>query len=542
MNKNKEFKNIGNIKRELDLENNIHKKTSKDIELPKLGKLISDFIREIAVILKKKDILFYRSDLRQVVEIGKIKHENDIIDSVDKKNVFTGFIPVKPSRFITLAERFFNPGHLLFDKDKNSFEFKQKSMNKDLANTILDSQILEDTLQNISRIFTIPIPIFLGEKLTFPKRGYDKRFNSWLPFNAPKIDSNMEIAEGKKIINSILNEFCFEEEEDKTIAIAGLITPFLRGLYNKSNARTPVYIYMGNRERVGKDYLAGVNGILYEEIAIEEPPLSDGKNKGDSDNELRKKILSTLITGRKRLHFSNNKGYINNAVFEQIITTASYSDRQLGGNKILTFNNELEFSLSGNVGISFTPDLANRSRICRLFYDLEDTNARVFKNPDLHKWVLDNRSKILSAIYSIVKNWVEKGSPDGKVKFASFSEWARICGGIMETAGYDSPCNSSKNILIIGGDIETADMKQLFEFCYELKPEETISRNDIKTMVENAEEIFDYLDLKVRSDQTKFGLKLDKFIGRVLSEIRFKAVDTSGKRKNSHRYVFTKEL
>ena len=50
---------------------------------------------------------------------------------------------------------------------------------------------------------------------------------------------------------------------------------------------------------------------------------------------------------------SNNKGRLNNAVFEAIITAEKYSDRILGKSELLTFDNEMEFSLSGNVGIGF---------------------------------------------------------------------------------------------------------------------------------------------------------------------------------------------
>jgi len=100
-----------------------------------------------------------------------------------------------------------------------------------------------------------------------------------------------------------------------------------------------------------------------------------------------------MMQGRKRLHFSNNKGRINNSVFEQIVTAPKYSDRLLGKNENLTFDNELEFTLSGNVGVTYTADFANRCRLINLILDIEDANKRKFDNPNLHQWVLNNRSK-----------------------------------------------------------------------------------------------------------------------------------------------------
>ena len=509
----------------------------EEVVLPKEGKLISSFINQIFPILCNENVLFYRRDIRQIVEVGKVKHKKD------KEKFFTGFVPVKPSRFITLVEKFFIPGIEIYSKKSGRFmsEFRQKSMTKELANTILESYILEEELNQIDRIFTIPMPIIHHKKLTSPRLGYDKRFNSWLIPTAPKIsNTEMTLEESKKILHNMIKEFCFQSNDDYNMAIASIITPFLRGLYTSFNCRTPVYIYKGNRERVGKDYLAGINGLIYEGVALEEPPLNNTENKGNSNEELRKKILSAFISGRKRLHFSNNKGYINNAVFESVITASTYSDRILGKNESPIFDNELEFSLSGNVGIGLTPDLVNRSRIINLFFDKEDANARIFKRPDLHKWVLDNRELVLSSIYGLIKNWFEKGCPDGIKKFSSFPEWARVCGGIMESAGYESPCKSTIEDLSVGMDSETRDMKLLFECCYETKPNKGLSKHDIKNIIDK-EEIFSYYDFEKKSDQVRFGNKILKFVGRILSDIKMSVVDKSI-RTSRQKYIFTKEV
>ncbi|MEM3074771.1 MAG: CHC2 zinc finger domain-containing protein [Candidatus Pacearchaeota archaeon] len=224
--------------------------TRVKIKLPRTGKLISIFAQELADVLKDKNILFFRADSREVVEIGKIKNENE--------QKYTGFISVKPSRFITLAEKFIIPGNLEVVKQGEaiSLEFKPKSMTSDLANTALQSYIFEDTLLNINRIFTVPLPIIYDDKLTFPITGYDIRFKSWLPYNSPKIiKPEMSLEEAKEIIYEILKEFVFKSNQDYINAIAGLITPFLRGLYSKFNCRTPVFFYTANRERASLDVL-----------------------------------------------------------------------------------------------------------------------------------------------------------------------------------------------------------------------------------------------------------------------------------------------
>jgi len=507
----------------------------KKIVVPGYDRLISEWAKDISKEIKDKYELFYRVDAKEIVQIGKIK----ILD--DEEETYTGFIQIKPSQFITALEKYIIPGIIVKDRKTDEYIFKGKSISKELATTTLESEVLKHELPQLQRIFTIPIPILYKGEITFPKQGYDKRFGSWLPYDAPTITNpDMSLEEAKEIIKNIFKEFCFETKRDAHNAIAGLLTPFLRGLFPKFSTRTPVFFYLANRERAGKDYCAGVTGIVYEGFNLEESPISNSDKHNNNSEELRKKLLSSMIGGRKRMHFSNNKGYIDNAVFEAITTTEKYTDRMLGKNQNLTFDNELDFSLSGNVGVGFTPDFSNRCRFVRLFLEIENANERQFENSDLHGWVLENRSKIISALYSLVRNWEDKGMPEGSVNFASFPSWAKICGGIMECAGYENPCITEKDIVTVAGDAETNDMKILFEKAHEKHKEMKITKQAILSIVDE-EELFSDWDLyNNRGDQTKFGNLLTKYVGRVLSDIRL--IETiPGARPSRQQYIFTKK-
>ena len=313
----------------------------------------------------------------------------------------------------------------------------------------------------------------------------------------------------------------------------------MRGLFTSFSTRTPVFFYIANRERAGKDYLAGITGIVYEGYALEESPICNSeKNGGGNSDELRKKLLSAFIHGRKRMHFSNNKGFIDNAVFEAITTAEKHSDRILGRSEILTFDNELDFSLSGNIGVGYTPDFANRCKFIRLFLDIENANMREFKNPLLHNWVRENRGKIISALYALVRNWRDKGSPKGKLPFASFNQWASICGGVMEAAGYDSPCVPDEGIVSVAGDTETVEMKKLFEECYAKYRDMDIRKIEIVNCLNEAE-LFPWFDFTKKEDQMKFGLILARYEKRILSDIRL-IVTKPSDRAARKEYRFTK--
>jgi len=496
---------------------------------------ISDVCRDIADIFKDKNTIFYNLNSKQIVEIGRIILHNS------NEEVYTGFREMKDKRFITLLEKFATCGEMIKHKEFGTY-FSVRSLSAAKADIILCSEIIENAIPQIQRIFNYQLPVIYEGELTFPSFGYDKRFNSWLSFDSPKISNeNMSLEEAKENIEKILKEFCFKGKQDKINAIAGMLTPFLNGLFPNFNDRTPVFFYEGNRERSGKDYCAGITGIIYEGKASEESPISTGeKGAGGKNEELRKKITSALIGGKKRLHFSNNKGFINNAVFESLITNKYYTDRLLGKNENVNMPNELYLSLSGNAGITYTADLANRCRFIRFLLEIEDANKREFENPNLHEWVLNNREDLLSSFYALVKNWFEKDKPKGTVPFTSFPEWADICGGIMETAGYDSPCTADTEIFSVGGDSETNDMKRLFEICYEAKPNQWILKKEIKDIfTKSKEEIFPYLDFERKSDQIKFGSIIEKFVWRIFSDIKL-SIRNPNERPARRLYQFGK--
>ena len=299
---------------------NIIKSDKIEIELSGNGKLISTLSNELGDKFKDTNDLYFKENLGEIVEINNKE-----------------FSILKPNRFITLVEKYFNPCRITFNKKSEVKTYC--SMNSQTSNVVLASSNFQNKMKKINRIFSIPIPIIYKNELTFAKEGYDERFKSWLPFDSPKINETLTLKEAIKNLKYIYSEFCFQDKQDFINAIAGLITPALRGLFSDFNVRVPLFVYLANRERAGKDYCAGINGIVYEGFDCRESAISTGeKYSSNSTSELRKKLTSSLIAGKKRLHFENNKGLLNNAILEGFITQRFYSDRLLGLNKNVNFS------------------------------------------------------------------------------------------------------------------------------------------------------------------------------------------------------------
>ena len=440
-----------------------------------------------------------------------------------------GFTTLKPARAITYAEKFAEVGELTED-DFGRLVFMARSMGKQTAETLLSAPHFKEHLPAVDRILDVPQPILRADgSIGYPKQGYDPAFRTYLNPDAPAIQ-RMSLDDAKVLLRQLFCEFCFADSQSIVHALAALITPFCRGILGRWNARTPVWLYKANRERAGKDYCANLTSILYEGRPNEDAPLES------DDAETRKKITSSLLAGRRRLHFANCRGHINSAAFEMLATASVWTDRCLGENREATLPNELELSLSANTGITYTPDFANRCRIILLHYSEENANARRFTCPDLHGWLLANRGLFVSALAALVKHWDNEGRPAAPSVFTSFPLWARIVGGIMHAAELGDPCLPHEEDNSVDGDRRTSDMKSLFVLARERFGDEWVRKDRIYELIQSAEaDLFSWLDLDKKADRTKFGMTIHKYKGRILGGIRLNVDETSGR---SQRFTY----
>jgi hypothetical protein len=503
------------------------------------------FAKELGNAIKNNDKLFYNPISNRVCEIGEFYDKY-----LDK--TFTSLIPVAPVRLINILDDMVQTVKINASKP---YEPPQpKTMSETLARYLLENDNFKNSLYKVSRLLKSCIPFLVDNQCYIPHHGYNESILAFVTKDAPEIGDKVKTLEDAKyIIEDLFKEFCFKEEIDKTMSLAGFITPLCRGLYKTPTTRTPLFMYIANRERAGKDYLAGINGIVYEGVNVDFPPITTNEYGGTGDEELRKKITSAVIKGRRRYHSQNNKGMLDSSFLEQVTTSEYFEDRLLGGNESREFPNEMDFSLSGNLGLRWTPDIFNRSRIINLFLAIENPNKRQFTRPNLHHHIMANRDIIQSALIFIVKEWFKAGMPEGKT-FSSFPEWSRVVGGIMEFCGWGDPTILIEQDDDIGGDIEGRDMKKLVETMVQVMDstnqqsflmkemcdiiEELNKPKDEKTEPINIfSDLIDRDDKMNRGGRTAFAKTFKKYIGRIFSGYEI-VIAENKKRTANIKYSF----
>jgi DNA polymerase-1 len=490
------------------------------IPLPGLGRADSDFCREVGACIGPRQVWFRKN--QSVCSVT--------VKSITEKISSLVFAQVQPAEAITSVERHIETG-VTWANDQGELEFKAKSMTRELAGTLLASPQFVEQLPEIIRILDVRMPVTYNGKIVLPEIGYDPRFRSYCPPDAPT-PVKMDLDQALALLREIHSEFCWRDEQSVVHAIARMITPFCRGLMGW-DARMPLWHYWSNRPRAGKDYLAACVQIIYEGRTCEDSPF------GNDSEETRKRITAALMSGRRTMHFANCQGYVQDQALIGAITAKTFAARNLGSTDAkadLVLANEIEFSLSANAGLTFREDIEPRTRRIALEYFEENANGRNFKRPDLHGWLHANRPQVLGAVAALVRHWVKCGCPAGVTPFNSFPEWARVVGGVMTCCGLGDPCLPHEADVEIGGDRQERAMRTVYRIGYESHPDEWIAKARLFELLDAAsasdDDSLTYFmvkgDMVSRETRTRIGLALRQFKGRHLDGVQL-LLDDLGK-------------
>jgi len=510
---------------------NTNAKGRPRIVLPALGRAHGEFGTELGSHIAPALDLFRFST--NVVEITTVP-ASDSTGSIPGHMLST----LKAAELVTAVERTVETG-VIREDDAGDHVFVPKSMNEQDARITLVNGFFSVCLPHIRRVLDVPVPHLSDDgKLVYPKPGYDERFGTWLNPHAPQLKT-MGLSEALRWLLDDLfgmpdkGGFWWQDEQARIHALARFITPFCRGLMGWR--RSPLWIFDGNREGCGKDTCADLTHIAYTGRSIICAPLSK-----ECDDEMRKRITSALMAGSRFFHLANMKGHVRYASLEAATDNSGvWEDRRLGVSETLTLPNETEFSFSAN-NATWEPDIERRCRRIRLRFTPDDINGHRYRHADIRGWVRRHRSELLSAVATLVSEWVRQGRPPGPSPFTSFPEWGEVVGGILTCAGLPDPCLPHEDSQS-SGDQSTKAMRDFFELAFNHFGDASIRKPDFQQFVQQNEDVhdlFDWIDFATKQGQTRFGKLVVKFDKRELGGITFRLKQSS---KNRADYRFFRE-
>ena len=170
--------------------------------------------------------------------------------------------------------------------------------------------------------------------------------------------------------------------------------------------------------------------------------------------ERRKALLPLLRQNLPLIVFDNIKrgALISCPNLEKVLTGETYEDRVLGESRTERASAATIITFTGN-NIAPRGDLASRSLQIKLDVDRPDPENRSFVHPDPFEWTLENRGKILAALYTLLLGNPGLAARGGQFK-GRFKVWQRIVGAAVEHAAdlYGQPIDFPQMFLTAEAD------------------------------------------------------------------------------------------
>jgi hypothetical protein len=237
--------------------------------------------------------------------------------------------------------------------------------------------------------------------------------------------SEDEVAQAVKLLTEEwLGDFPFASNADKANAVAVPLTLTGRMFYSL----VPLFVFDASTSGSGKGLLVATTSIIVtgEPTEVMELP--------EESAEQRKKITSALLAGQELIMWDESH-VITGRTLAAILTAERYSDRILGGNKLMSVANRFTQVALGN-NVQVWGDMKRRVWPSRLVPDTEHPEHRTgFRHPDLLGWARAHRGELLGAVLTIWRNWIAKGRPEADITLGSFERWGRTVGGALKAAG-----------------------------------------------------------------------------------------------------------
>ncbi len=202
------------------------------------------------------------------------------------------------------------------------------------------------------------------------------------------------------LLKDLLGEFCFKSDVDLSAALSLLLTAVSRKLF----ALAPLHAVNAHQPVSGKGTLVNLACI----------PATGNQEAGaasftDDEAEMRKKVLSTLLSGTPIVNIDNVDRRLGGGTLERVLTSEFYKDRILGVSKNAVCSTQVLWTANGN-NLSFTSAMTRRTILIELDAGVESPETRTFSR-DIEAYALEHRGELISTALTILQAYLKTESP-----------------------------------------------------------------------------------------------------------------------------------
>lgn len=384
------------------------------------------------LLLRKLDHIYQRSGkLVRVTQVSNSPKDKKALirrspDATVIKEIDQSFLTVyltKAGSFISIEGRSGNPRRVDCPERISKYLIAKQAWDIPVLVGIINAPTLRanGTILDCPGYDSISGLLFLPGDHTFEK----------IP-QQPTLDDALS---AKNVLLNILQDFPFEGEASRSVALAAILTALIR----KSISTAPLFGFTAPKMASGKSLLADVVALI-----------STGKPnsviaQAENETEEKKRILAVLIEGDPIICYDNIEKPFKSASLCSILTQYEYKDRLLGGNETRTVLTNATFLVTGN-NLVFMGDISTRSLLCKLDPQVERPEERHFAL-NLREHIPQYRSQLVKAGLTILRAYYVAKKPSQSIKpFGRFEEWSDWVRSAVIWIGMTDPCESRNDI------------------------------------------------------------------------------------------------
>ena len=297
--------------------------------------------------------------------------------------------------------------------------------------------------------------------------GYDSPTGMFAVFDAKKFSvpdqpGKADAEAALLLIKELLEEFLFQNESDKSAALAAILTAAIR----PSLPVAPMFHVRAPQISSGKSFLCKLI------TAFASPQRAAPTTFPQDDEECRKVLLAELMRSPAVIEFDNlTSDLIPHKSLCATLTEEYMTGRILGVSKTATVSTRALFLSSGN-NVSPVQDMTRRCLTVNLDPACEVPAARTFKKPELLAELHRERPRYVSAALTIIRAWIVAGRPKTECKaLAGYGDWSDLCRQPLLWLGQADPTESVFEAMTDDPDRETLGrLLYSWEKCFGSKP------------------------------------------------------------------------
>jgi putative DNA primase/helicase len=267
--------------------------------------------------------------------------------------------------------------------------------------------------------------------------GYDEVTGLWhwpdkklqLPSIAEK-PSKEEAQQALELLKSLLVEVTFVDALDRAVALAGLLTPIVRGAFELS----PMFLFIAHEAGSGKSFLVDLISVAATGRYC--PVITMVSNR----EEMEKRLGAVLLEGPPIISIDNCTENLEGQLLCQMTERPIVKVRILGKSEQPECEWRGTLYATGN-NITYAGDMTRRGLICNLDPEIENPETRIFKLDPIGE-LTANRGKYVAAALTIARAYFASGERVKCPPLGSYEGWSRFIREPLIWLGEEDPVAS----------------------------------------------------------------------------------------------------